>query len=120
MNEKSVTLSRLQKILLLELSFLIYSIAAIFSKKAAMESFLSGKFILFVALLVIFLAIYAFLWQQVLRHFSLVTAMSNKGIVVIWTLLWSVLIFNETITIENIIGGALVIAGIVVVSRDES
>lgn len=58
------------------------------------------------------------MWQQVLKRFSLVTAMANKGVVVIINLIWSVLLFQEAITIYNIIGAAIIIGGIWMVSSD--
>ena len=58
--------------------------------------------------------------QQVLKHFTLVKAYSNKGVVVIWNLLWAVIFFQEVITIENLIGSAIIVIGIVVVSSDAS
>ena len=44
--------------------------------------------------------------------------MANKGVVVIINLIWSVLLFREVITIYNIIGAAIIIGGIWMVSSD--
>ena len=73
------------------------------------------------ALLVLaILAVYALMWQQVLKRFTLAKAYPNKGVVVIWNLLWAVVFFNETITKNNIIGSAVIIMGIALVSADEN
>ena len=37
----------------------------------------------------------------------------------IWTFIWAVLFFQETITVTNILGAAIIIMGIVLVFRDE-
>ncbi len=83
-----------------------------------MSEFLSGRFFLFAGLLVISLGIYALLWQQLIKRFSLVKAYSNKGAVIIWNMLWAILIFGEKISISNIVGTAVIILGIMVVSTD--
>ena len=120
MKTESNKAALLRRILLLEIAFVVYTAASVFSKLAAGQAFLSPLFMLYGVLLVGSLGVYALMWQQVLRHFSLITAMANKGIVVIWTLLASVAIFQEVVTWENIAGGALIIIGIVVVSKGES
>ena len=120
MIRKSITPDKIKNAVLLEVAFFVYSVATVFSKLASMQEFFSFKFILFAAALVVGLGIYALLWQQVLKGFKLVTAMSNKGIVVIWNLIWSALLFKEVIMLENLIGGVLIIAGILVVSKNEA
>ena len=67
---------------------------------------------------VVCLGVYAIIWQQVLKDFSLVTAMASKGVVVIINLIWSVLLFGETVTLYNIIGAVIIIFGIWMVSSD--
>lgn len=76
------------------------------------------KILVYMGLEVVCLGIYALIWQQVLKKFSLVTAMASKGIVVIFNLIWSILLFKEVITIYNIIGAVIIIGGIWVVSSD--
>ena len=102
----------------MHLSFIVYSFVSVMSKTAASQGLFTGPFFLFFCIVLVLLVIYALLWQQVLKFFPLVKAYSNKGVVVIWNLLWSFLIFNEVITIENIIGSVVVLAGIMVVSSD--
>lgn len=102
----------------LHIVYILYSFTSVCSKSAASQAFLSWNFFLFLGLLVLLLGIYAVLWQQVIKRFSLVKAYSNKGVVIIWNLLWAVLLFNEKITLSNVLGGAAIIIGIVVVSSD--
>lgn len=104
--------------LLLLGTFCIYSISGIFAKIAALqESFI--KMILFIALEFIILFIYALIWQQVLKKFQLIIAMSCKGVTILYALCWSVFLFKETLTIWNILGAVLVIIGITVVAKDD-
>lgn len=85
---------------------------------AANSGLFTSKFFLFAILSIVLIGVYAILWQQILGKFPLVTAFSNKGIVVVWNMLLAFFIFNEQITLENIVGGAVIILGIVVVSKE--
>lgn len=98
----------------------VYSLTGVASKFAAGEEFMSFKFILFYGLSLFGLFIYAFVWQQIIKHMPLITAYANKGVTVIWGILWGYFIFSEEITIRKIIGAVIIIAGIVlIVTADE-
>lgn len=104
----------------MHLSFIVYSFVGVLSKTASSQGFLTPTFFLYACFVLATLMVYALLWQQVLKHFTLIKAYSNKGVVVIWNLLWAVIFFKEMITIENLIGSAVIVAGIAVVSSDAS
>jgi len=96
-------------------AFLIYSFAGVMAKLAAMSGgiwfflgFLGAEFLL--------LAVYALIWQQVLKKLSLTVAMSCKGIVVILSLVWAVLFFGETVNLNHILGSLIIVFGIIIVS----
>ena len=59
---------------------LLYSFVGVFMKKAFEQPFLSFYFLLFAGLAVLFLGIYALLWQQVLKKLPLTVAFTNKAI----------------------------------------
>ena len=106
--------------MLLHLLLMVYSLGAIFSKLAGQHEVFSLQFFLFYGLVLLDLAIYAVMWQQILKKMPLVTAYANKAVTVIWGLIWGILVFGETITVRKIIGAAIIIAGIVlVVKADE-
>lgn len=109
---------RISDFVILYGGFLIYSVSSVFAKEAGIQETILRTLVFFV-LEFLFLGIYAIIWQQTLKRFSLITAMSNKGITVLFSLLWSVLIFKEGITLMNIMGAGLIIAGVVVVSSDD-
>lgn len=104
----------------MHLSFIVYSFVGVLSKTASSQGLFTSAFFLYACFVLVVLMVYALLWQQVLKHFTLVKAYSNKGVVVIWNLLWAVVFFQEVITVENLIGSAVIVAGIVVVSSDAS
>ncbi len=93
----------------------VYSLTGVASKFAAGEEFMSFKFILFYGLSLLGLFIYAFVWQQIIKHMPLITAYANKGVTVIWGILWGYFIFSEEITARKLIGAVLIVAGIVLI-----
>lgn len=108
---------RIRSYCILYFAFLIYSVSSVCAKLAARQDVLI-RIVAFIGLEVVCLGVYALIWQQALKRFSLVTAMASKGIVVIFNLIWSFLLFKEEITIWNLIGAAVIIGGIWMVSSD--
>lgn len=108
---------RVADYVLLYFGFFIYSLVSVFAKFASVQT--DYKMIVFLGCEVVLLAIYAVLWQQILKRFSLVTAMSNKGVTVILGMIWSVIFFKDTITLWNIVGAVIIISGIYLVSNSE-
>lgn len=85
------------------------------------SNFEFGTLFYFIAyfFLVLFLFVYALIWQQVIKFFDLSKAYSQRGIIIIWTLLWSVIFFDEIIKWNNILGTIIIIIGIFVVNSNE-
>lgn len=98
-------------------SFLLYSFVGVFSKFAAMQAFLSFFYILYFLGIIFILAVYAILWQYVLKNIHLSVAMSNKPICLILSTFWGMVIFKETITIKTLIGIILILCGIFTICR---
>lgn len=107
-------------LILLHVIMLIYSVSSIFSKMASEEPFLSVKFIVFYGLVIFIMAVYALLWQQVLKRMPLSTAYANKAVTVIWGIVWGYFIYGEAITVRKIIASIIIIVGVgMVVSADD-
>lgn len=105
--------------LLLHILLAVYSLTGVCSKLASEQEFMSPLFILFYGLVIANLGLYAFFWQQLLKHLNLTTAFCNKAITILWGILWGVLFFGETVQWNMILGGAIVIIGVImVVSSD--
>lgn len=81
---------------------------------------MSPKFILFYSLVLLDLAVYAIVWQQILKKLPLVSAYANKAVTVIWGLIWGMVIFKESLTIWNVIGAIVIIVGIYIVVRADA
>lgn len=104
--------------LLLHVLLFLYSLNGVFSKLASQEGFLSKKFIFYYGLTLLGLFIYAILWQQILKKISLTTAFANKGVVIIWGIIWGNLFFAENIKINKLLGIILIIIGIYMVVKE--
>ena len=112
--------NKLLNIIKLHLCILLYVCVSLLSKIAAQFPFLSMAYILLICGMFVVLGLYALLWQQAIKPFPPSVAYSNKSITIIWTTIISALFFSEKITMNNILGIPVIIAGIVlVVSNDE-
>ena len=65
------------------------------------------------------IGVYAIFWQRVLKRVDLSVAYANKGIGILWTLVWSTLIFKESITLLNVVGIIVICVGVMVVTMNE-
>ena len=100
---------------------LVYACTSIFTKMASLQEVMSLPYFLWIAGAVGVMGLYALLWQQVIARMPVSTAYMFKGTSLIFVLIFSALLFNETITISNIIGSVVIIAGILLYARaDES
>ena len=106
-------------LILLSLSLVIQSLSSVFIKFAGQYETLSSEFIIFYVLAIGCLGIYAIMWQFLLELIPLTTAYLRKGILYILILFWSVLLFKEHVTVNNIIGSIIIIAGISLHGMDE-
>lgn len=113
-----ITIHHFKNYSLLFFTFVIYSMIAVCAKKAASFPYLSNDFFVYFAVELSLLGLYAFLWQQVLKHFDLVVAVSNKSMVVILNLCWAFFLFQEKITIYNVAGAIIIIFGMLMVTSD--
>lgn len=102
------------KYLQLHVVIWIYSLSSVLIKMSSLYDFFSIQFLAIYALIIIVLGIYALLWQQMIKKFEPSIAYSNKSVTTIWTMIYAIMIFGETISIKKIIGILLILAGIVI------
>ncbi len=118
--EKTVSQSKAQKVklyILLHLLLMMFSAVGICSKTAAAQEFMSFKFIVLYGVMLLILAVYAFAWQQVIKRLPLTTAFANKAVTVVWGMVWGVVAFQEHISLNKVLGSAIIIAGIILYSK---
>lgn len=104
--------------ILLQIGYLCFSLSAVMSKFAAHYTFLSGRYTIYYFFSILFLFVFSLIWQQVLKGYTLTRAYTWKGIVYIWTFVWSIIFFNESITLNNIIGIFFIILGVIIINAD--
>ena len=105
-------------IILLQMVVVIYSINTVIAKFVSDQPFLSFKFIMLYLLEFAVLGIYAIFWQQMIKRFELSIAYANKAMTLLWSLLWSVLIFRDSVTPAKVVGVLLVIAGTIILNSE--
>lgn len=109
----------IRQIVFLQAISVIYTFSGVFGKLATDgHEFMSPPFILFVLLDFFVLAGYALLWQQALKRVDLHVAYANRAMSTVWGLVWAFIIFSEVITVYNILGTALIVAGTFLVNSD--
>ena len=96
---------------------LIYACTSICTKMASQQEMLSWPYLFWIAGAVGVMGIYALLWQQVIAKMPLSTAYMFKGTSLIFVLLFSVLLFGEAITLNNVIGAVIIIIGIILFAK---
>lgn len=117
--KRIVTLKKDKKIVnifLLQSIVVIYTINSIIAKFATSAEVFSLRFFFFYGAEVMVLGIYAICWQQMIKRFDLSVAYANRSMAILWTALWSILIFNENLSFKQVIGILLVVAGTIVVN----
>lgn len=105
--------------LLLHILLLVFSFSPVFSKLAGRQPFLSKYNIIFYGLVLLILGIYAIFWQQIIKRIPLSTAYANRAITVVWGMLWGLWFFGEAITVQKLVGCAIVVAGVVLFAFSE-
>lgn len=110
----------ISSVFLLITAFAVYSSTGIFSKLASMQDFMSMGYCFFFSVVILILAIYAVLWQIILKSIPLSQAFLFKSSTVLFGLLIASCLFDEHVTLQNLVGASIIIAGIVVNSYSYS
>lgn len=103
--------------LLLHVTLLLYAVSALFGKLAGTAD-TPVQTLGYMAVEFLCLLVYAFLWQQTLKRMPLSFAYTNKAVTILWTALFGLLLFRETITWGKAIGFAVVLLGVGVVATE--
>ena len=112
----------LQAFLLLHGTLLLYAVVTVLTKLAS--GYLSQAnwpmTLLFLFFSVAALGAYSILWQQVLKRMPLNFAYSNKGVCALWTCLFGILFFGESLTLGKAAGILVVLLGVWLVVTDHA
>ena len=102
---------KLKNVLLLQGVILLYTVSSVMSKEAAASGGNMLRFLFFFGMEFVILGVYAILWQQMIKRFELSVAYANRSMAVVWSMVWAVVFFHDTITVQNVLGIILVVAG---------
>lgn len=112
-------MNKINNFLKLNSVFFIYAISLLFSKIASGQNSIQS-FLIYYGGSLCFMIIYAICWQYVLRFNKLSIAYSYKISTLLWGMILGKLIFNETISLNMIVGGLIILIGVWVVGdKDE-
>lgn len=116
-------MERIKKYIQLHLNILLFSFTGIFSKLASIQYNKSGLtsplLYVFAFLMLANCGVYALAWQKVIKQFALSTAYAHRSVYLIWSQVWAVLIFHESLSWNNLAGMLIVLAGVMVVQYNE-
>lgn len=115
MKKRGVTL---KNVLLLQVIIIIYTISSVMAKLASASTEEPFRMLLFLGLEFVVLAIYAVLWQQMIKRFELSVAYANRAMAILWSMIWAGIFFHDGITFRNVLGVSIVLLGMVIVNLD--
>ncbi|MBR4373517.1 MAG: EamA family transporter [Treponema sp.] len=100
-------------------AFLVYCLYPLLGKFATRYDMLSVQFFSLYCVVFGVLFVYAILWQQVLKKIPLTSAIANKSITIVWGMVFGFLFFKEAVSLKMIIGAALILSGIFILSTEK-
>ena len=116
-------MEKIKKYILLHLTVMLFSFTSVYSKAASgfynRAGLTSPMLYLFLFLMLLNCALYAVIWQKVIKKFELNVAYANRTVYLIWSQIWAVIIFHENLSVNNIIGMIIVFIGVLVVVAHE-
>lgn len=108
-----------KNIIILQAVIIIYTVSSVVAKFATGKELFSFSFFLFYGIEIMVLGVYALLWQQMIKKFDLSIAYANRAMALLWSALWAVILFKDSLSVKQIIGILIVIAGTIVVNSDK-
>ena len=101
------------------LIYILFSLSSVFMKYASTEENILLK-IFFFGCSIGVLVIFSLLWQKLLNKTDLSKAYMFKSTTLIWSLIYGIILFGETITVSKILGIILTMLGIIIIIRGEN
>lgn len=114
MSKKSIINTEKYKVALLALiDYIFFSLSNVFMKLSSSHDMILDK-IIWYSCSMICLFVFSIMWQILLKKLPLNKAYLFKGTTLFWGLIFGVLIFNEKITVNMLIGVLIVLIGVFV------
>lgn len=119
-NKKTNFLDKRRNVIALAiLAVVVESLSSPCLKIGGKYPFLSPMYIFWFGVAVLLLAFYAVAWQLILEKIPLTTAYLRRGFSYMLIFVWARLIFNEQITLKQVIGIIIIAVGMGVSVSDE-
>ncbi len=99
--------------------YCLFSLSSVFMKLASMQESIINKGLLYCVSVGI-LGIFSILWQKLLSKLNLNKAYFFTGTTIVWGLIYGVIIFNEKVTINMLIGALICLFGVLVILGDKN
>lgn len=93
--------------------YTIFPLSSVIMKIASNYDNLVMKILLF-CLSIGVLGIFSILWQKLLKNVDLIKAYIFKSTTIIWSIIYGVILFDEHITLNMIIGMLVTTAGVII------
>ncbi|MBQ9735564.1 MAG: transporter [Clostridia bacterium] len=113
-------MKKFKNLFFLHAIILLYAMSSICAKYASAMEFFSLPWFAVYALQILFLGIYALLWQQILKRMPLNVAFANKSVTLIWSMLFGVVLFQETLSPLHLAGAAIVLVGVILMVTEKA
>ena len=113
-------MEKVKNLVFLHAIIFLYALSSICSKHASGLEFFSFKWMIVYGLQIFILGCYALLWQQVLKRMPLNFAFANKSVTLVWGMIFGVILFDEKLTVLNIVGAAIVLIGVIFMVTENS
>lgn len=110
---------RIRKVLLINLTFIIYTLSVVFGKFASSNEVGSFDFIVYYSLQLLCFLIYAGFWQKLISDFNLSLVYSLKSLTIFWSLIFGYLLFNEALNLAQFFAICIIGLGLVLVYKNE-
>ena len=94
---------KIKSVLFAIVIYLFFSLSSVFMKFASLQSNMFYKLVFF-GLSILTLGIFSIAWQRLLNKFDLSKVYFFKATTIIWGMIFGILLFNEEVTINMIIG----------------
>ena len=109
----------IKNILILQAVVVIYTLSSVVAKFATGQELFSFSFFLFYGLEIVILGVYAILWQQMIKRFDLSVAYANRAMALLWSAVWAIVLFRDTVALKQVLGIAFVVLGTIIVNSDQ-
>jgi drug/metabolite transporter (DMT)-like permease len=102
---------KIKSVLFAVIIYLFFSLSSVFMKFASLQNNIFYKLVFF-GLSILTLGFFSIAWQKLLNKFALSKVYFFKATTIIWGMIFGILLFNEKVTINMIIGAIITALGV--------